>query len=62
MRTALTFAVSCVIVRHDVDAEHPGQVVEPVVDHAQVLGVAVREEDGDGGVGAFDEEGGDARA
>ena len=55
MQTKLT-------IRHNIDPQHPGQVVEPVVDHPQILGVAVREQDGHLRVGPLDEEGRDAGA
>mmetsp|Transcript_17406 Transcript_17406/g.49827 ORF Transcript_17406/g.49827 Transcript_17406/m.49827 type:complete len:263 (+) Transcript_17406:177-965(+) len=62
VRSSVRFAVASVVVRHNVHPQHPGQIVEPVVNHAQVLGIAVREQDGHLRVGPLDEEGRDARA
>ena len=40
-----------------VGVDGPAQLPEPVVDHAQVLGVAVAEEEGDVGASVYEEEG-----
>jgi len=51
-------AVARVIVRHNVHAQHQGQVLHAVVHHAQILGVAMTEEEGLRGIASSDEEGG----
>lgn len=55
-------AVTAVVVRQKVDVQDAAQVGEPVVDHAEVLGVAVGEEDRHRRLGAGDVEGGDGDA
>lgn len=56
----LTFSVAGVIVCHYVYPQDSGQVVEPIVYHAEIFGIPVRKQNCDVGVRAFYEKCGDA--
>ena len=43
VRGSVALAVSAVVVGHYVDPEDARQIVEPVVNHSQIFGIAVRE-------------------
>jgi hypothetical protein len=56
------FAITGIVVRHNVDTKHARQVIEPIINHAQIFGIAVRKQNGHRRTGPFNEKGWNATA